>query len=106
MFYKISEVHFRLLGTNGFHVKAKNEIYSCELVLSLEPQMWNFTSSLGRQRGTLHQKACPTCSTIMFLHSTNQIIDFWYCRYRCCRPYIALNSPNGETFALFFISIL
>ena len=22
--YKIGEVHFRLLGTNGFHVKAKN----------------------------------------------------------------------------------
>ena len=23
--YKIGGVHFRLLGTNGFHVKAKNE---------------------------------------------------------------------------------
>ena len=23
--YKIGEVHFRLLGTNGFHVKAKSE---------------------------------------------------------------------------------
>ena len=22
--YKISELHFRLLGTNGFHMKAKN----------------------------------------------------------------------------------
>ena len=28
---------------------------------------------------TLHQKACRTCSTIIiiFLHSTNQIIDLW-----------------------------
>ena len=34
---------------------------------------------------TLHQKACRTCSTIIFLHSTNQIIDFWRCRCRCCR---------------------
>ena len=25
MLYKISGVHFRVLGTNGFHVKAKNE---------------------------------------------------------------------------------
>ena len=29
---------------------------------------------------TLHQKACRTCSTITFLHSTNQIIDLWRCR--------------------------
>ena len=31
---------------------------------------------------TLHQKACRTCSTIIFLHSTNQIIDLWRCRCR------------------------
>ena len=29
---------------------------------------------------TLHQKACRTCSTIIFLHSINQIIDLWRCR--------------------------
>ena len=29
---------------------------------------------------TLHQKACCTCSTIIFLHSTNQIFDLWRCR--------------------------
>ena len=34
---------------------------------------------------TLHQKACRTCSTIIFLHSTNQIIDLWRCRWRCRR---------------------
>ena len=26
--YKIGKVKFRLLGTNGFHLKAKNEIFS------------------------------------------------------------------------------
>ena len=26
--YKIGELHLRLLGTNGFHAKAKNEIFS------------------------------------------------------------------------------
>ena len=31
---------------------------------------------------TLHQKACGTCSTIIFLHSTNQNIDLWRCRCR------------------------
>ena len=34
---------------------------------------------------TLHQKACRTCSTIIFLHSTNQINDLWRCRWRCRR---------------------
>ena len=34
---------------------------------------------------TLHQKACRTCSTIIFLYSTNQIIDLWRCRWRCRR---------------------
>ena len=29
---------------------------------------------------TLHQKACRTCSTIIFHHSTNQIIDLKRCR--------------------------
>ena len=29
---------------------------------------------------SLHQKACRTCSTIIFPHSINQIIDLWRCR--------------------------
>ena len=37
-----------------------------------------------RQR-QLDQKACRTCSTIIFLHSTNQIFDLWRCRWRCRR---------------------
>mgnify|MGYP000223535038 CR=1 FL=1 len=31
---------------------------------------------------TLHQKACGTCSTIIFLHLTNQNIDLWRCHCR------------------------
>ena len=34
---------------------------------------------------TMYQKACRTCSTTIFLHSTNQIIDLWRCRWRCSR---------------------
>ena len=33
----------------------------------------------------LHQKACRTCSTIIFLHSTNEISDLWRCCCRCRR---------------------
>ena len=43
---------------------------------------------------TLHKKACRTCSTIIFLHSTNQIIDLWRCRWRCRRQ--ILNSLIGS----------
>ena len=39
----------------------------------------NFTSSFGRLRKKITPKACCTCSTIIFLHSTNQIIDLWRC---------------------------
>ena len=49
--YKIGGAHFRLLGTNGFHVKAKNERFTaansrCRQNLKYE----NVTSSLGRLR--------------------------------------------------------
>ena len=31
--YKISGVHFRLLGANGFHVKAKSERFTARVVV-------------------------------------------------------------------------
>ena len=36
----------------------------------------------------VHEKACCTRSTIIFLRSTNQIIDLWRCRCRCCRHFL------------------
>ena len=58
--YKIGGVHFRLLGTNGFHVKAKNERFTaassrCRQNLKYE----NFTSSFGRLRQNTAPKAVP-----------------------------------------------
>ena len=35
-----------------------------------------------------HQKACRTWSTVIFPHSTNQIIDLWRCRGRCRRLFL------------------
>ena len=46
----------------------------------------------------LHQKACRTCSTIIFHHSTNQIIDFWRCRWRCCRQILNSRLSNFMLF--------
>ena len=66
--YKIGEVSFHLIGTNGFLVRGKN----------------------------YPQGACRTCSTSLFPHSTNQIIDFWRCR-RYCRCRFVQNSLIGST---------
>ena len=58
--YKIREVQFRLLGTNGFHAKAQNERFTaagsrCRQNLKYE----NFTSSFGRLRQTFAPKSVP-----------------------------------------------
>ena len=86
--YKIGGVHFRLLGTNGFHVKAKKERFTaassrCRQNIKYE----NFTLSFRRLRQNIAPKACCTCSTISFLRSTNEVIvNFWRCRCRWRRP--------------------
>ena len=56
--YRIGEVHFRLLGTNGFHVKTKNERFTaassrCRQNLKYE----NLTSSFGRLRQNIAPKS-------------------------------------------------
>ena len=43
-----------------------------------------------------YQKACRTCSTIIFPHSTNQINDLWRCRRSCGRHF--LNSLLFQSF--------
>ena len=58
--YKIGEVHFRFLGTDGFHVKAKKEKFTgassrCRQNLKFE----NFTSSFGRLRQNIAPKSVP-----------------------------------------------
>ena len=49
--YKIGGVHFRLLGTNGFHVQAKTERFTAASSRCLENLKYeNFTSSFCRLR--------------------------------------------------------
>ena len=81
--YKMGKVHFRSLGTNGFHAKAKNEDLLLQArVVVRTSKMKILSHSLCRLRTKFHQKVCRTCSTIIFLHSINQIIDLWRCRCR------------------------
>ena len=94
--YKIGEVYFRFLCTSDFHVKTKNERFAaggrrCRQILKYEI----FASSFGRLRQKkkkMQEKACRTCSKVIFLHSTNQIINLWRCRWRCCCRRHFLNS--------------
>ena len=43
-----------------------------------------------------HQKACRTCSTIIFPRSTNRIIDLWRCR-RFVNSLLFVNVNNCRT---------
>ena len=91
---KVSELYFRFLGTNGFHAKAENErfnvaVWRCRQNLKYE----NSTLPFDRLRQKIAPNACPTCCTIIFTRSSNQIIDFWRCR--CSRR--SLNSLKMRT---------
>ena len=57
------------------------------MALLWEPQIWTFHVVVRQITSKQNIKPCAarasrTCSKIIFLHSTNQINDFWRC---CCR---------------------
>ena len=58
--YKIGGVHFRLLGMNGFHVKAKNERFTAASSHCLQNLKYeNLTSSFARIRQNIAPKSVP-----------------------------------------------
>ena len=58
--YKIGEVHFRLLGANGFHVKAKNGRLTAAASCSRQNlKHENFTLLFGRLRRKIAAKSVP-----------------------------------------------
>ena len=58
--YKIGQVHFRLLGTNGFHVKAKNERFTAAGSRCRQNHKYeNFTSLFARLRQKIAAKSVP-----------------------------------------------
>ena len=68
--YKIGEVHFRLLGTNGFHVKAKNERFTAAGSRCRQNHKYeNFTSLFGRLRLSKNcsKKRAARAARIFFL---------------------------------------
>ena len=68
--HKEGDVHFRLLGTIGFHARTKNKRFTSEGSRCRQKfKHENSTASFGRLRQFFYQKACRTCSTIIFPHS-------------------------------------
>ena len=60
MLYKIGELSFRLLGTNGFHVKAKDKRSTdVSLRCCQNLKYENLTSSFGRLRQNMAPKSVP-----------------------------------------------
>ena len=74
--YKIGNVHFGLLNSNGYHVKAKNERLTAASSRCCQNIKYpNFTSSFGRLRQKIAtKKACSSSSTISS-YSSKQNID-------------------------------
>ena len=76
--FKISEVHFRLLGIIGFHVKAKNERFTaagsrCRQNLKYE----NLTSSFGRLRqniAPIKKRAARVARLFFFIQPIKSLI--------------------------------
>ena len=73
--YKIGEVHCRLVGTDGFHAKAKNERFTaagsrCRLNLKYE----NFTASFSRLRQKIAPKSLPHVTIIFRLQPIKSLI--------------------------------
>ena len=71
--YKIGELHFRSLGTNGFHVKAKSEIFTaasshCRQSLKYE----NFTQPRSQGLSFLPPLVVGTENLVAAGHLTTQ----------------------------------
>ena len=93
--YKIGELHFRLLGTNGFHVKAKNERFTAATSRCCQNHKYeNFTSSFGRLRQNIAPKSVPHVQHAIFFPSFNQW-NHWFLASSLTLPSSNLKFPSG-----------
>ena len=70
--YKIGEVHFRLIGADGFHVRDKNERFTAagsRCRQNLKYVIWQTTSQ------NCTKKRAARAARLCFPYSTSQIID-------------------------------
>ena len=91
--YKIGELHFRLLSTNGVHVKAKNERFTAA-GSRCRQNLWyeNFTSSFRRLRQNIAPKSVPHVQHDYF-SSLNQS-NHWFVALSLMLPSSNLKFPT------------
>ena len=95
--YKISGVHFRLLGTSGFRAKARNQrltAASSRCLQNLEHE--NFTSSFGSLRQNIAPKSVPQVQHDYFSWFNQS--NHWFVALSLTLPLPSLNLklPNKE----------
>ena len=69
-FYEMVEVSFHFIGTTAAGSRCLQNV-----IRKFHLRVWQTTSKIA-------PKSVPTCSTIIFPHSTNHIIDSWLSRCR------------------------
>ena len=77
MLYKKDGVHFRLLGANGFHIKAKKKRFTVarsRCHQKFHVVVWQTTSK------HITKKRAARAARLFFLIQPNQIINIWPCR--------------------------
>ena len=85
--YEISEVFFPLLGTNSFHVKAENKIFTaagspCRRNLKYE----NLASSSGKLRQKIATKSVP------------HVLNDYFFPIQPIKSFVALSFPSTSSF--------
>ena len=123
--YKLCEIHYRLLGTNAYHVKAKiRNISCCGLALSSQPQIKNFTSSKIAPKKRTARLFCliqPIKSLVFYVDVVNSspyfrsLIAFWFVPTQksqapamllACRHANAMGMDDKTAFLCILISII
>ena len=75
-FYKVGEVYFRLLGTNGFHVKAENEEFTAVGSLRRQNLKRELTQPRRRRQQDRHKFAYLTMKNSSFARFARAVFIF------------------------------
>ena len=90
--YTIGGVHFRLLGTNGFHVNAKNERFTAASFRCRQNLKYENFMSFGRLRQNIAPKSMLHVQHDYF-SSFNQS-NYWFMAFSLTLPSSNLKPPN------------
>ena len=84
--YKIGELHFRLLGTNDFHVKTKNERFTARSSRCRQnlKYIWELKQPRRRRQQKPHKFAYLTMKNSIFARFARAFFFFWHFEDQFC----------------------